>query len=312
MKDIKIFALSQSKSLGESIAKELGLPLGNLKLDKFSDGEMSPGFEETIRSHKIFIIGSTNNSDSIVEMILTIDAAVRSGAKQINVVIPFYGYSRQDRKDKRRGAIGASAMANILEASGADSIITIDLHASQIEGFFKKPVIHIQGKSVFIPFLKNIITSDCVICSPDAGGVARAVGFSQKLDIPLVVMNKRRDKPNSIASMELVGDVKGKKVVIIDDLVDTGGSLCKATDILLSNGATSVSACITHGVLSNNAIDKIEKSNLENLFISDTLPIDRRIEGTKKIKVISSAPMLARVVKGITQKESVDKVVSQI
>jgi ribose-phosphate pyrophosphokinase len=311
MKDIKIFALSQSKLLGEKIANELGLKLGNLILDKFSDGEMSPGFEESIRSRKIFIIGSTHNSESIIELILTVDAARRSGAKQINLVVPYYGYARQDRKDKHRGAIGAGAIANIIESTGADTIMTIDLHASQIEGFFKMPVIHIQGKSVFIPFLKSFIDDSWVICSPDAGGVARASGFSKSLNLPFVVMNKRRDKPNSIASMELVGDVEGKKVLIIDDMVDTGGSLIKCSDILLEKGATSVSACISHGILSSNAIEKINNSNLTNLFISDTIPVENRIkEG--KIKVFSSAPMLAKVISGISKKISVNQLTSDV
>lgn len=306
MKEIKIFSLSQSKALGESIAKELNLNLGNLILDKFSDGEMSPGFEESIRSRKIFIVGSTHNSDSIVELVLTVDAARRAGAKQINVVIPYYGYARQDRKDKHRGAIGAGAIASVIESTGADTLMTIDLHASQIEGFFKMPVIHIQGKSVFIPFLKPIMDDSWVICSPDAGGVARASSFSQKLNYPLVVMNKRRDKPNSIASMELVGDVEGKKVMIIDDMVDTGGSLVKCADILMQKGAIGVSACISHGVLSGNAIEKINKSCLTNLFISDTLPIDGKLVGDK-IKVFSSAPMLAKVIAGISRKVSVNQ-----
>jgi ribose-phosphate pyrophosphokinase len=311
MKEIKIFALSQSKLLGEKIAKELGLNLGSLNLDKFSDGEMSPSFEETIRNRKIFIVGSTHNSDSIVELILTVDAARRAGAKQINLVIPYYGYSRQDRKDRHRGAIGAGAIASVIESIGVDTVMTIDLHASQIEGFFKMSVIHIQGKSVFVPFLKNVIGNDWVICSPDAGGVTRATGFSQIMGLPLVVMNKRRDKPNSIASMELVGDVKGKNVMIIDDMVDTGGSLVKCADTLLDHGALSVSACISHGVLSGNAIDKINKSNLKNLFISDTLPVESKIVGDK-IQIFSSAPILGRVIAGVSKKISVSQLTSDI
>jgi ribose-phosphate pyrophosphokinase len=307
----KIFALSESLDLGKRICSNLNMELGELKVDKFSDGEMSPGYEETIRNRNIFIIGSTHNSDSIVEMMLAIDAAKRSGANQINVVIPYYGYARQDRKDKHRGAIGAAAIANALKVQGAASLMTVDLHANQIEGFFDGSIVHIQGKNVFMPYLKNIINEDWVICSPDAGGVARASSFSNTLNLGLVVMNKRRDKPNSIASMELVGDVAGKKVLIIDDMIDTGNSLAKATEILLNKGAKAVSACITHGVLSGKAKEIIDNSLLDTLYISDTFPINTT-KLSSKIKVITSADIIATVINGISNKVSVNKITSNI
>jgi ribose-phosphate pyrophosphokinase len=305
----KIFALSESLELGKMICSRLNLELGDLKVDKFSDGEISPGYEETIRNRNIFIIGSTHNSDSIVEMMLAIDAAKRSGANQINVVIPYFGYARQDRKDKHRGAIGAAAITNALKAQGANSLMTLDLHANQIEGFFDGSIVHIQGKNVFMPYLKTILNDEWIVCSPDAGGVARASSFSNKLGLGLAIMNKRRDKPNSIASMELVGDVTGKRVLIIDDMIDTAGSLAKATDILLSKGAIEVSACITHGVLSGKAKDNIDSSKLSTLYISDTIPLGKK-KLSSKIKVISSADILANVINGITNKVSVNKITS--
>jgi ribose-phosphate pyrophosphokinase len=309
MSHIKIFSLSQSQALGNSICNKLNIDAGNYKLDVFSDGEMSPSFEETIRNRSIFILGSLINSDSIVEMILAIDAAKRSGVSDINIVLPYFPYARQDRKDKHRGAIGAAAIANALKSAGAKTLLTVDLHANQIEGFFDGAIVHIQGKNVFMPYFKSILDEEWVICSPDAGGVARASAFSNHLNLGLVVMNKRRDKPNSIASMELVGDVTGKKVLIIDDLIDTGGSLSKATEILLSKGATEVSACITHGVLSGNAKQTIDNSKLKTLYISDTIPLtDKKL--SNKIKVITSSDIISKVINGISNKVSVNKIVN--
>jgi ribose-phosphate pyrophosphokinase len=252
----KIFNLSQSKELGETIAKQLDLKLGEITLDTFSDGEMSPSFQESIRGFSVYIIGSLHQPhDNFMEMLLTIDAAKRAGAKKVHLIVPYYAYARQDRKDKSRGSIGARVVQNCLKANGMNSIMIVDLHAGQIEGFFDydSPVIHITGKDIFIPYFKNFIDDSWAICSPDAGGVPRAKKISDILNINLNVINKRRDKPNSIGSMELVGDVKGKKILLIDDIVDTGGSLIKATELLLENGALEVSACITHGVLSGEA-----------------------------------------------------------
>jgi ribose-phosphate pyrophosphokinase len=311
MSHIKIFSLTESQELTKRICDNLNIELGQLKVDKFSDGEISTGYEETIRNRNIFIVGSTHNSDSIVEMLLAIDAAKRSGVNDINIVLPYFGYARQDRKDKHRGAIGAAAITNALKSAGAKTLLTLDLHANQIEGFFDGAIVHIQGKSIFMPYLKRIINEEWVICSPDAGGVARASAFSNQLNIGLVIMNKRRDKPNSIASMELVGDVTGKKVLIIDDLIDTAGSLAKATEVLLSNGATEVSACITHGVLSGKAKENIDNSKLTKLYISDTIPLENK-KLSNKIKIISSADIISTVINGITNKVSVNKIISEI
>lgn len=310
MESFKIFALSESESLGEKIANVLGVNLGNLKIDKFSDGEISPNFQESIREHKIFIIGSTHQPHSnIMEMLLTIDAAKRAGASQINCIIPYYGYARQDRKGASRGAIGSKVIATTLEANGANTVMTIDLHAGQIEGNFNIPVVNIEGKNIFIPYLKEKIknNNDWVICSPDAGGVVRATKFSEYYDLPISVINKRRDKPNSISSMELVGDVEDKNILLIDDMVDTAGSLCKASDLLLENGAKSVSACITHPVLSGSAYENIGNSSIEKLYVSDTMPISH-LEITKnKIVQISCSHVMGTVIKKFLEKESIDK-----
>ena len=319
MKNFKLFALSQSQKLGKEVAEEIGISLGELKLDKFSDGELSPAFIDSIRGYDVYIIGSLHQPhDNIMEMLLTIDSAKRAGANKVNLVIPYYGYARQDRRAKSRGAIGARVLSNALKANGMDSIMIVDLHAGQIEGFFDNtsPVIHIAGKDVFIPSIKNIVDKDWVICSPDTGGTERTKKFADILELPLIVINKRRDRPNSIGSMELVGDVSNKKVLIIDDMIDTGGSLVTATNLLLDNGASEVSACITHGVLSGLAYEKIGNSNLTKLYISDTIPVkELNSSGVKfpnNIEVISCSTVLARVISAINQNNSIENELKSI
>jgi ribose-phosphate pyrophosphokinase len=315
----KIFSLSQSKELGKEISDKLGIKQGDITLDVFSDGEMSPSFQESVRGHSIYIIGSLHQPhDNFMEMLLTIDAAKRAGAYKVNLVVPYYAYARQDKKDKSRGSIGARVIANALKANGMDSILIVDLHAAQIEGFFNydSPVIHISGKDIFIPYFKNIVDESWMICSPDAGGVPRAKRFADNLKLDLVVINKRRDKPNSIGSMELVGDVKGRKVLITDDMIDTAGSLVKACELLLENGATEVSACITHGVLSGEAYERIEKSNLKNLYISDTIPVKNFNQNgfplPSKIVVISCSKVISRVISAVNDKVSIERQLREI
>ncbi len=315
----KIFSLSQSKELGKEISEKIGIKLGDIILDTFSDGEMSPSFQESVRGHSLYIIGSLHQPhDNFMEMLLTIDAAKRAGAYKVNLVVPYFAYARQDKKDKSRGSIGARVVANALKANGMDSIIIVDLHAGQIEGFFNydSPVIHISGKDIFIPHFRKIVDDSWIICSPDAGGVPRAKRFADTLKIDLVVINKRRDKPNSIGSMELVGDVTGKKVLITDDMVDTAGSLVKACELLLEQGASEVSACITHGVLSGEAYERIEKSRLKTLYISDTIPV-KNINKTgfslpDKIVIISCSKVISRVIVAINDKVSVEGQLRQI
>jgi ribose-phosphate pyrophosphokinase len=309
----KIFTLSQSKELGDKITNQIGLKTGQIGLETFSDGELSPFFQESVRGHAVYIVGSLHQPhDNFVEMLLTLDAAKRAGAYKAHLVVPYYPYARQDRRGQSRSAIGARVIANALKANGMDSLITIDLHANQIEGFFNhdSPVIHIQGKDVFLPYLKAIIDDSWVICSPDAGGVTRAKGFADFLKLNLNVINKRRDKPNSIGSMELVGDVSGKKVLIVDDMIDTAGSLAKATELLLEKGAQEVSACITHGVLSGKAYENIGGSKLKNLYITDTIPLKQLnsngVALPSNIKVISCAPAIAKVISAINEKTSVE------
>ncbi len=314
----KIFALSKSQSLGDKITNHIGLKTGIIQLDVFSDGEMSPSFQESVRGQSVYLVGSLHQPhDNFMEMLLTIDAAKRAGAYKVHLVVPYYAYARQDRKDKARGSIGARVVANSLKANGMDSIIIVDLHASQIEGFFNydSPVIHISGKDIFIPYFKKIVDNSWVICSPDAGGVPRAKKFADILNLNLNVINKRRDKPNSIGSMELVGDVKNKKVLLTDDIIDTGGSLMKATELLLDNGASEVSACITHGVLSGDAYSRIEKSPLKKLYISDTIPVKNYNEKgdvkPNKIEIITCADVIASVISSINEKKSIDKTLNK-
>ncbi len=319
----KLFSLSQSHELSEAIAKKLNMNLGLISLDVFSDGEMSPSFQESIRGCSVYLIGSLHQPhDNFMEMLLTIDAAKRAGAYKVHLVTPYFMYSRQDRKDKSRGSIGARVVVNALKANGMDSIIIVDLHAGQIEGFFNydSPVIHIAGKDIFLPHFNGFIDDKWVICSPDTGGITRAKKFADKLSVNLTVINKRRDKPNSIGSMELIGDVKGKKVMLVDDMIDTGGSLVKATELLIDNGALKVSACITHGVLSGEAYEKIENcQTLTNLYISDTIPVQKfktfkgkNMTLPSKIVTISCANTLANVISAINENVSIESRLNEL
>lgn len=315
-KTIKLFPLSKSKDIAnkikvalEKIDKSTEISIGNSTLDIFSDGEMSPHINESIRGQEIYILGSTNQPhDNLIEMFLTIDAAKRGAVKRVHVIVPYFGYSRQDKKEGIRGAVGSRLFSDLLEKSGADSIISVDLHAEQIDGFFsnKCPLTHVRGNSIFVPFLKNnvIEENNWKICSPDQGGVPRASKFSEMLNLEMVMFNKRRDKPNSITYMELVGEVRGKKILIIDDMVDTGGSLSKAVDKLIEAGAIEVSACITHPVLSGDAYDTINKSKLKKLYTSDTIPLKKKSD---KIEIVSYSEVMARVLKASKRKTSVDK-----
>ena len=314
MDKFKLFALRESRELGEKIANHLGQELGELSVDEFSDGEISPNFQNSIREHKIFIVGSTHQPHSnLMEMMLVIDAAKRAGASQVNCLIPYYGYARQDRKGASRGAIGSRVVANMLEANGADTVMVVDLHAGQIEGNFNVPVVNIEGKNVFIPYLKTKnINEEWVVCSPDAGGVVRADKFSSYFNIPLNIINKRRDKPNSISSMELVGDVTDKKVLLVDDMVDTAGSLCKASNLLLENGAKEVHAVITHPVLSGPAYERLSKSSITTLYVSDTIPIPKDNIAKDKIKIISCSNVIATVIQKFLEKQSIDQGLSDM
>ncbi len=299
----KIFACSQSQVLGEKIAKSYGAELGKVLFSRYSDGEFQPSFEESIRGTRIFIIGSTNpSSENLMEMLLMIDAAKRASARHITAVIPYFGWARQDRKDKPRVPIAAKLVAKMLETAGATRIITMDLHADQIQGFFEKPVDHLFASTLFLPYLKKLGLKNLTIASPDMGGSKRAYAYSKALSCDVVICYKQRSKANTISHMELIGDVKDKNVVLVDDMVDTAGTLTKAADLMMERGALSVRAITTHGLLSGNAYEKIEKSKLLELIITDSIPSKANSE---KIKVLSCADLFADVMHRVHHNTSI-------
>lgn len=299
----KIFACTQSVALGKKIAASYGAELGKVQFSRYSDGEFQPSFEESIRGARIFIIGSTNpSSENLMEMLLMLDAAKRASARHITAVIPYFGWARQDRKDKPRVPIAAKLVAKMLETAGATRIITMDLHADQIQGFFEKPVDHLFASTLFLPYLRGLNLDNLCIASPDMGGSKRAYAYSKALECDVVICYKQRAKANVISHMELIGDVKGKNVVLVDDMVDTAGTLTKAADLMMERGAESVRAVTTHGLLSGNAYEKIEKSDLTELIISDSIPVDHNKE---KIKVLSCADLFADVMHRVHHNTSI-------
>ncbi|MCL4164570.1 UNVERIFIED_CONTAM: hypothetical protein GTU68_014376 [Idotea baltica] len=299
----KIFACSQSVELAEKIANAFGAPLGKSKKNVFSDGEFQVLFEESIRGRRIFIIGSTfPNSDNLMEMLLMIDAAKRASARHITAVIPYFGWARQDRKDKPRVPIAAKMVANLLQAAGCTRVITMDLHADQIQGFFEKPVDHLYASTIFLPSIKALNLDNITIASPDMGGSKRAYAYSKYLESEVVICYKQRKKANIISHMELIGNVEGRNVILVDDMVDTAGTLTKAADIMMAKGALSVRAICTHAVLSGEAYSRIEKSKLEELIITDTIPLKKQ---SPKIKVVSCAPLFAEVMHKVQDNKSI-------
>lgn len=299
----KIFACTQSTALAERIAKSYGTGLGNVIFSRYSDGEFQPSFEESIRGTRIFIIGSTHpGPENLMEMLLMIDAAKRASARHITAVMPYFGWARQDRKDKPRVPIAAKLVAKMLEAAGATRIITMDLHADQIQGFFEKPVDHLFASTLFLPYLKGLGLPNLTIASPDMGGSKRAYAYSKALDCDVVVCYKQRAVANVISHMELIGDVKGKNVVLVDDMVDTAGTLTKAADLMMERGAVSVRAITTHGLLSGNAYEKIENSKLTELIITDSIPIEIKSD---KVRVLSCAELFADVMHRVHHNTSI-------
>jgi ribose-phosphate pyrophosphokinase len=300
---VKIFSGRATTYLAEKIAHAYGEPLGKVNYQQFSDGEMSPFITESVRGHEVFIIQSTiPPSDNLMELLLMVDAAKRASASSVNVVIPYFGYARQDRKDKPRVSIAAKMIANLLTAAGADRIMTCDLHADQIQGFFDIPVDHMDGTYLFVPYLKSLGLSNIMFASPDVGGIKRARSFAKHFDAELAVCDKYRKEANKIESMRLIGEVDGKDVVLVDDLVDTGGTICKAAGLLKEKGAKSVRAVCTHGVLSGNAYENIEGSLLEEIVISDTIPLKHP---SPKIKVLSVSDLFAKAIRKIHDHESI-------
>ncbi len=305
-KDIKIFSGNAYPKAAEEIAKSLGLPVGKCTVGHFADGEVCVSLEESVRGSDVFIVQSTCNpvNDNLMELIIMIDAFKRASAGRITAVMPYYGYARQDRKAKARDPISAKVVANMLEAAGADRVLTMDLHASQIQGFFDIPVDHLMGAPILTPYFQPIVhhhEDEYVAVSPDHGSVNRVRKFAEKLDIPLAIIDKRRPKANVSEVMNIIGDVKGKKCIILDDMVDTAGTLCNAAKALVEvGGALSVTACATHGPLSGPALQRIKDSVLEELVLLDTIPIsDEKKEECGKITVLPVAPVFAEAIERI-------------
>jgi ribose-phosphate pyrophosphokinase len=300
---VKIFSGRATTYLADKIAHAYGEPLGKVNYQQFSDGEMSPFIGESVRGHEVFIIQSTiPPSDNLMELLLMVDAAKRASASSVNVVIPYFGYARQDRKDKPRVSIAAKLIANILTAAGADRIMTCDLHADQIQGFFDIPVDHMDGAYIFVPYLKSLGLTNIMFASPDVGGIKRARSFAKFFDAELAVCDKHRKEANKVESMRLIGEVDGKDVVLVDDLVDTAGTICKAAGLLKEKGARSVRAVCTHGVLSGKAYENIEASVLEEIVVTDTIPLK---QDSQKIKVLSVSDLFAKAIRKIHDHESI-------
>jgi ribose-phosphate pyrophosphokinase len=294
--NVALFSGQASRPLAEKIAEAYGTKLGNVELMRFSDGEFQVSFEQTLRGSELFLIQSTMApTENLFELLLMVDAAKRASAHHINAVIPYFGFARQDRKDKPRVAIGAKMVANLLMAAGVDRVITIDLHADQIQGFFDIPVDHLFASSIFIPYLQSLnLGNNIVMASPDTGGTKRANAYSKYLDCDMAICYKQRSKPNQISNMTLIGDVKGKDVVLLDDIVDTAGTLCKSAELMMNAGANSVRAMCTHGIFSGKAYENIENSVLSELIVTDTIIKDHK---SSKVKVLSVAELLADVIK---------------
>ena len=299
----KLFHCSKTEILAKNIANAYGVDLGKIITSKYSDGEFQPSYEESIRGTRIFIIGSTNpSSENLMEMLLMIDAAKRASARHITAVIPYFGWARQDRKDKPRVPIAAKMIAKILESAGATRIITMDLHADQIQGFFEIPVDHLYASTIFLPYLQSLQLDNLTIASPDMGGSKRAYAYAKAMESDVVICYKQRAKANIISHMELIGNVDGKNVVLVDDMVDTAGTLTKAADLMIERGALSVRAICTHPILSGNAYDNIEKSQLKELIVTDSIPL---INSNSKIKVLSCADLFADVMRKVHNNESI-------
>ena len=299
----KIFNCTNSIDLAKKVSKSFGTDLGNITISRYSDGEFQPSYEETIRGTRIFIIGSTNpSSENLMELLLMIDAAKRASARHITAVIPYFGWARQDRKDKPRVPIAAKMIAKMIESAGATRLITMDLHADQIQGFFQIPVDHLYASTIFIPYVLSLKLDNLCIASPDMGGSKRAYAYAKNLSSDVVICYKQRSKANVISHMELIGDVKGKNIVLVDDMVDTAGTLTKAADLLIEKGAISVRAICTHAILSGDAYQKIEESKLEELIVTDSVP---NIKLHSKIKILSCADLFSDVMKRVHNNKSI-------
>jgi ribose-phosphate pyrophosphokinase len=301
---VYLFTTRTSRVLAEKIAKHYGKDLGKINVQMFSDGEFEPILDESVRGGRVFLIGSTfPPADNLLELLLMIDAAKRASAKSITVVIPYFGLARQDRKDKPRAPIGAKLVANLLTAAGATRVMTMDLHADQIQGFFEIPVDHLYASSIFVDYIKSLHLDNLTIASPDMGGAKRAKNYASYLSAEVVIAYKERKKANVVEEMFLIGDVKDRNVILIDDMIDTAGTLCKAADILMANGAKSVRAMATHGVLSGKAYENIENSQIKEVIVTDSIPV--QVGKSSKIQVLSCAELFADVMKSVHEHKSI-------
>lgn len=304
---VKLFAGSGTVELAEKISTSYGKPLGDMTLSRFSDGEIQPFYNESVRGSDVFLIQSTNQpADNLLELLLMIDAAKRASAHYITVVVPYFGYARQDRKDKPRVAMGAKLIANLIIAAGAHRFMTMDLHAAQIQGFFDIPVDHLDGSIIFVPYIKSLELPNLTIASPDMGGSYRARTFAKFFNAEVIICDKRRKRANEIESMSIIGDVEGQDVVLIDDICDTAGTLSKAAALIMENGANSVRAVCTHAVLSGKAYETIEKSVLTEMIVTDTIQLDpEKLDSCSKIRVLSTADLFAGAIKNVNEHGSI-------
>ena len=302
-RNFKVFAGSKSEALAQRICDQLGCPLGKVHLDRFSDGEFCTYFEESVRGHSVYLVQSTcPSSDNLMELLLMIDAAKRASAYKVIAVIPYFGWARQDRKDKPRVSIGAKLVANMLQTAGADRVITVDLHADQIQGFFDIPVDHIYGSNVLAPYIASLNLKKLIVASPDVGGSKRANTYAKFLGCPLVLCNKTRARANVVATMQIIGDVEGKNVVIVDDMVDTAGTITKAADLMKASGAKTVRACASHCVMSGPASDRVQESALEEIVFTDSIPYAQRCA---KVKQLSVAETFAEAIRRVINNQSI-------
>lgn len=300
---IKVFSGTKSRYMAEEICKELGIELGKMNILHFADGEFEVSYEESIRGCEVYLVQSTfPNCDNLMELLLMIDAAKRASAKSIIAVIPYFGWARQDRKDKPRVSIAAKLVSDLFVAAGVDRLITMDLHADQIQGFFNVPLDHLYASTVFLPYIKKLNLPDLVIATPDVGGAKRANNYAKYLNVPLVLCHKQRAKANVVANMTVIGDVKDKNVILIDDMVDTAGTITKAADLMLAEGAKSVRALASHAIMSDPATERIEKCGLTEIIFSNSVPLRREC---KKATVISVAKMFADTIRRVHNNESI-------
>ena len=300
---IKVFAGTKSRYMAEEICKELGIKLGEMNIQHFADGEFEVSFEESIRGCEVYLVQSKYpNTDNLMELLLMIDAAKRASAKSVIAVIPYFGWARQDRKDKPRVSIAAKLVSNLLQAAGVDRVITMDLHADQIQGFFDVPVDHLYASTVFIPYIQSLNLKDLVIATPDVGGAKRANSYAKYLNVPLVLCHKQRAKANVVATMTVIGDVKDKNVILIDDMVDTAGTITKAADLMIQEGAKSVRALASHAIMSDPASERVQNCGLVEMIFTNSIPFNKNCP---KATIISVAKMFADTIRRVHNFESI-------